>query len=132
MSMHIEGDVETGEEVPTPRSNLLGSAALHQAILQGDLELVKYLLLQEGEKSVNLHFQNGVTPLNAAIGEHQEALAHFLLDAGADPFLADSFRLDGCERQPIHYAAACDMLSILKVNMRLFKWVENEANYSTI
>lgn len=91
------------------------STSLKQSIENRDLVAVRSLV-EEGGEDIRLLFLDGSSPLGVAIANQREDVAAFLLDAGANPVAADSFRLDGCERQPVHYASSSGMLPVLKAS----------------
>ncbi|ELU02574.1 hypothetical protein CAPTEDRAFT_150764, partial [Capitella teleta] len=97
----------------TTRGSNVCSTSLKQSIENGDLVAVRSLV-EEGGEDIRLLFLDGSSPLGVAIANQREDVAAFLLDAGANPVAADSFRLDGCERQPVHYASSSGMLPVLK------------------
>lgn len=83
------------------------------AITEGDVELILFLI--NAGQNINKPFVDGMPPLNYAISIHQEEIAHILLQKGAMVHQSDSFRLDECRRCPIHYAAACNLLDMVKL-----------------
>ena len=46
--------------------------------------------------------------------DSNQLLSLLFQDSGADINRSDSFRLDGCSRKPIHYAAACNSLDMVR------------------
>ena len=63
---------------------------------------------------VNRVLDDGSTPLNVAIAFRHFDVARILMDCGSNVELPDSFRLDGCRRQPIHYACSAGSLELVK------------------
>ena len=59
-----------------------GYTVLHVAAVEGNLEIVKFLIAK-GAK-VNVPDDYGDPPLNCAIGNHQQATVEFLIASGAD------------------------------------------------
>ncbi|CAN9510779.1 unnamed protein product [Ophioblennius macclurei] len=64
---------------------LSGMAALHEAVLSGNLDCVK-LLVQHGA-DIHQRDQEGWTPLHMACSDGFPHIARFLLSLGADPTL---------------------------------------------
>ncbi|KAI0220675.1 hypothetical protein LSAT2_027839 [Lamellibrachia satsuma] len=84
------------------------SDALFAAIVGGGTVDDVHCLLSAGVDP-NRPFRDGMCPLNAAIAARRLDIVRLLLATDiVDVNQADSFRLDGCRRQPVHYAAACD------------------------
>ena len=97
------------------------SDLLIDAITNNDVKYIQTLrdalATDESIKSnriFNDHFASGVTPLNLAIRLNHLDVARLLIDCGSDINYADSFRVDGCEKRPIHYACAAGCLSLVK------------------
>ena len=87
---------------------------LEGAILEDDQDQLVFLL--SAGARVNCHFHSGTTPLNFAIACGRFKLARLLVEeAKADCRQPDSLRFDGCRRRPIHYAAACDSLEVVRL-----------------
>lgn len=79
----------------------------YNAIVLG-LQHVVRTLLPDHLPHINTQFHNGWTPLTAALTTRQEAMARFLLSAGADPNVcADEKRHNGLS--PLHIAAENSM-----------------------
>jgi ankyrin repeat protein len=89
------------------------SEALVEGIMLGHTEEVRYLI--SAGISVNAALPGGMLPVNIALSHHHEDIALLLLENGARPEKSDPFSLDECERQPIHYAAACGAMSVVEV-----------------
>ncbi|XP_034747266.1 protein phosphatase 1 regulatory subunit 27b [Etheostoma cragini] len=91
-----------------------GMAAIHEAVLSGNLECVK-LLLHHGA-NIHQRDEEGWTPLHMACSDGFPHIARFLLSLGADPELendcgekpADLIELDNKELQELFGLAVSD------------------------
>jgi len=96
------------------------SDILYEAILCGDTVYIDTLCANRpgNNKSSSTTFNEllpgGSTPLNIAISNKRYEVVRFLLDRGANADAPDSFRVDGCERKPIHYACSSGSLDLVK------------------
>lgn len=66
-----------------------GSRALDQAISKNSLQIVKYLISKDASVNYKTKFWGQRTPLMFAIGQNDLQMVQILLDAGADPKIAD-------------------------------------------
>jgi len=73
------------------------SSSLHQAVVDGDLDLVKSLISKGAD--VNLRNRMSWTPLHTAIRNRQKAIVEWLIDKGADVNAKD-----GRGQTPLHFA----------------------------
>lgn len=92
------------------------SDALVDAIIRGDEGKVCFLI----RAGANVHspFPDGMYPLNVALSYGHEVVAGILIEAGAPINRPDSFRLDECCRQPIHYACAANCVQIVDILLK--------------
>lgn len=72
------------KDTRTKRQMALGPAA-RIAIFEGNLEFLNVLLAQGLELNGVLDFEDGMTPLYAAVWERELGIAKFLVEKGADP-----------------------------------------------
>ncbi|MGH8033414.1 MAG: ankyrin repeat domain-containing protein [Luteimonas sp.] len=81
------------------RPGLGGSTAVHSAAITNDPDVLRVVLAHRGDPNAR-HGETGATPLADATGPRTDAQFHMLLDAGADPNLADR-----TGNTPLHKAA---------------------------
>lgn len=82
---------------------------LHYAARYGDVVVMK-LLLNTGKADVNSLSLEGRTPLSYAAGEARKRAVKLLLSFDADPGLSDYSGMT-----PLHYAAQCGDVAVMKV-----------------
>ena len=91
--------------------NNMGRQAIHQAAQTGNVEAIKYLILEHG---VNVNVKSAgtsqVTPLHMAAKERHHKAISSLLDLGAD-----SQSIDSRGRTALHIAAGVQDLNCVKV-----------------
>ena len=91
--------------------NAMEQFPLHAAVRQGDIELVKALLLSNHGADINLRDNWGKTPLHRATCNGHEAIVKLLLDKGADINLQD----DWLFWTPLHWAASKGHEAIIRL-----------------
>jgi ankyrin repeat protein len=95
-----------------------GNTILHNAVREGNIEIVKYLLSQDAD--VNIKNSGGETALQIAIYSNNEELIKYLVSNGADVNFKGVY-----DESPLHDA-------IMKGNIEIVKYlVSRGANFNT-
>lgn len=71
------------------RMGAQGYTALHEAVANGNAEILQYLLERAVSASVNCRANGGRTPLHVAATHDQRKCAEILLEYGADMYCTD-------------------------------------------
>jgi len=93
---------------PTLGAKAIGMAntALHQAVMQGDADMVRVLICAAPHLDVDAAGQNGLTPLCLAARCNKEACAKVLVEEGADPRAMTTYGKSALEIARINRRAA--------------------------
>ncbi len=75
----------------------LGISVLDEAIALGDLDLIKYLVLEKGFDVNRTRRKSGVTPLMIASSYGYEEIVAFLLEQGADLMAVDKIGMSALD-----------------------------------
>lgn len=106
----VEKIVETGVDIN--EKNITGSTALHIAVKENNLEVVKYLVSKGAD--LTLKNERGFDALIIATNENHVEIFEYLLAKGADITATDPRN----GRQPIHIAARRGYIGILDIILK--------------